>query len=155
MLKAKGFTLIELMIVVAIVGILAAVAYPSYTRHVEATRRTDAQASLMAFAQAMERLYSEDGTYAGADGDSTADITASTAPAPAIFASEAPLEGGVKFYDLVVMSASDVGYEIRAVGKNAQALNGDLRLTSTGVKGWDANNDDSFAASEACWKVSC
>jgi type IV pilus assembly protein PilE len=51
----KGFTLIEVMIVVAIVGILAAVAYPSYQDHVRKSRRAEAQSALMGLAAAMER----------------------------------------------------------------------------------------------------
>ena len=62
---ALGFTLIELMVVVAIVAILAAIAYPSYRSQIEKTRRADAKAVLMQAAQYMERLYTENGCYDG------------------------------------------------------------------------------------------
>jgi type IV pilus assembly protein PilE len=56
--RDHGFTLIELMIVVAIIGILAAIAYPSYQQYVERTRRSLAQADLLELVQVMERRYS-------------------------------------------------------------------------------------------------
>lgn len=64
--KQTGFTLIELMVVVAIVGILAAIAYPSYQSHVEKTRRNLAQADLLELAQWMERRYATGFDYRAA-----------------------------------------------------------------------------------------
>lgn len=61
-----GFTLIELMIVVAIIAILAAIAYPSYVQHVVKTRRAAAEACLLETAQFMERYYTTKLTYVGA-----------------------------------------------------------------------------------------
>jgi len=56
--KPHGFTLIELVIVVAIIGILAAIAYPSYTNQMRQTRRADCEAGLLILASAMERDFS-------------------------------------------------------------------------------------------------
>ncbi|KPY96418.1 type IV pilin protein [Pseudomonas tremae] len=65
---SRGFTLIELMIVVAIVGILAAIAYPSYTEYVKRTQRSAIASLLSEQVQALERYYSRisPSTYIGA-----------------------------------------------------------------------------------------
>lgn len=66
MLKQKGFTLIELMIVVVIIGILAAVAIPQYTDHLRRARLADATSQLASYKTQMEQFYSDRRTYAGA-----------------------------------------------------------------------------------------
>ena len=63
--KVRGFTLVEIMIVVVIVAILAALAYPAYGRFVQNSRMATAQGDLMELAQWMERQYSLNNTYAG------------------------------------------------------------------------------------------
>lgn len=61
--QTHGFTLIEAMIVVAVIGILAAVAYPSYTEYVARGRRAQAQTALLEAAQFMQRFYASNGRY--------------------------------------------------------------------------------------------
>ena len=63
-LKLSGFTLIELMITVAILAIIAAVAIPSYTSYVDRSKRAEARAALLDIAARQERFYSNNRQYA-------------------------------------------------------------------------------------------
>ena len=64
-IRIRGFTLIELMIVVVVIGILAAIAYPSYTRYVDRAAIADGRSALLAAAQQMERCFTRNDTYVG------------------------------------------------------------------------------------------
>ena len=64
MSNKNGFTLIELMIVVAIIGIIAAVAYPSYVEHVNKGSRTEAMTSLLDIANRQEQFFADNHRYA-------------------------------------------------------------------------------------------
>lgn len=61
----KGFTILELMVAAAVLGVIATFAYSSYAEHVQETRRTAAQAALLELANFMERYYTEHGRYNG------------------------------------------------------------------------------------------
>jgi len=63
--QVSGFTLIELMIVVLVAAILAAVAYPSFIEQVRKSRRTDAASALVDLAAKLERYYAGNGSYTG------------------------------------------------------------------------------------------
>ncbi len=67
--RAHGFTLIELMIVVAVISILAAIAYPSYVDSIRKSRRTDGQSALLDAAQKMEVFYARNATYTTVEAD--------------------------------------------------------------------------------------
>ncbi|SEA47843.1 type IV pilin protein [Microbulbifer marinus] len=151
MMKQRGFTLIELMIVVAIVAILAAVAWPSYQNQVRSTNRADAQGALLGLAQAMERHFTENGTYAGAAAGGADDGV------PAIFPTQSPLDGSNKTYNLSI-DVNDGGdaYILLATPFGAQAGDGLLRLSSSGEKAWDRGNDGAFAdPGDLCWNKVC
>ena len=61
--RHAGFTLIELMITIVIIGIIAAIAYPNYTRYVMETRRSDGQIALTQLAAIEEKFFTECNTY--------------------------------------------------------------------------------------------
>ncbi|MGE4405575.1 type IV pilin protein [Pseudomonas sp.] len=134
----RGFTLIELMIVIAIIGVLAAIAYPSYQEHVRSAKRADAQTALMELAQFMERYYTGNGRYVDAAGD-----------APDLPYTEAPRDGANKSYDLSLAAATASSYTLQAVPKASMTDDecGTLTLANTGAKGQDAG-----AAAGKCWK---
>lgn len=77
--KQSGFTLIEVMIAVVIIGILASIAYPSYTQYVTRTYRDSAKACLSEYAHAMERRYAESLSYKLKDDPQTPVLSCATA----------------------------------------------------------------------------
>ena len=144
-----GFTLIELMVVVVIISLLAMIAVPSYKMSVAKARRADAQSSLANFASAMERYFTENGTYLGAAGT---DATPADTGISRIFDHATPVDGDVKFYNLTIQSASAGSYILRATPLGVQASDGYLEITSSGIQRWDRNNDgDTGDSGEDYW----
>ena len=138
-----GFTLIELMIVLAIVGILASFAYPAYQTQVMKTRRGDAQASLTALAQAMEESYTNTMDYTVATlGSGTSDI----------FPSESPLDSQHKFYTLSIDGTNTTNrfFIIWAQAQGPQASDKcpNLWINSSGQRGATNKQDQSISD---CW----
>ena len=132
--KSQGFTLIELMIAVAIVAIIATVAIPSFQNSGTKARRTDGQSTLLAFAQAMERHFTINNTYLGAA------TSGGNTGSPAIFPTEAPVDSNTKYYDLTIQSATATTYTLRATPKNQQAGDGNIEIDHTGAKRWNGNS---------------
>ena len=148
----RGFTLVELMIVVAIIGIISTIAYPSYQGFVQSANRGAAQADLMAFAAAMERHKAAAFSYKGA-GEGGSDTGK-----PAVFHGHSPSAEQVtsKKYDLTIstVSASGSSYQLKAtpVSTGVQANDGNLILFSDGRRAWDKDGGGSVSNSEYCWR---
>ncbi len=142
----KGFTLVEVLIVIAIVAILAAIAFPSYESQIQKSRRADAQAALSALEQEMVRFKTLKNTY---------ENSANASGEPLIYHTQIPSDGAVKFYNLRITAADVNSYMLEAQPIGPMAGTGTLSLSSTGLKRWDRDNSGSFDATENCWNLSC
>jgi len=136
----EGFTLIELMIVIVIIGILAALAYPAYIDQVRKSRRADCAGVITGLAAAMERNFTEFNTYLGLAGTDAPPAAVNTGtPRPSIYPAKCPIEGATtKYYDLTISAATATTYTLTATRFGDQAndgICGDLTLTNTGIKG--------------------
>jgi len=140
----QGFTLIELMIVVAIVAILAAVGYPAYTEHVQRSRRAEAQAVLLQAAQFMQRFYAAHNRY-----NTQLDGTTAVALPGALQRSPAT---GTQAYaiSLQANTLTAGAFTLVATPQGPQASDtcGNLTLTHTGTKGVSGAN----ATVANCWR---
>jgi type IV pilus assembly protein PilE len=147
-----GFTLIELMITVAVVAILASIAYPSYQAQLRTSRRADAQASLMELQSFMERFFTENNCYENKGADGSCSSSGDNAD-PDLPFTVSPRSGTV-YYNLALTAATPNSYTLRAtpVAGGPQANDGMLELDQTGARRWDKNNDGDFAdTGETTW----
>ncbi|HVR93173.1 MAG TPA: type IV pilin protein [Casimicrobiaceae bacterium] len=120
-MRSLGFTLLEVMIVCAIVAILAAIAYPSYQSSVQKSRRAEAKSALLGVASQMERWSTEKGTYATA-----------TLGAGGVFANQSEHS----YYNLSLANLTATTYTVQAAPTAAQTGDpcGTLTYNYQGVK---------------------
>lgn len=130
-----GFTLIELMIAVAIVAIIAVIAVPSYQNQVIKGQRTDGRAALLETAQMLERCYTEHGKYNN--------------PAPGC---TPPTESSEKYYTIAATRTAS-SYTLTATPKSGAVMKDDkcasFTLDSTGIK--SAKTSGGTDNTKECW----
>jgi type IV pilus assembly protein PilE len=132
----KGLTLIELMITVAVVAILSAIAYPSYTNYVTKSRRADATAMLMQIMQAEQRAYTANSSY---------DTNLTNIGFP--LEKEVPSEGNhYKITATACGSGITSCVRLTAVPQHADAKCANLILDSTGAKSVSGT-----LSADKCW----
>ncbi|GHU43631.1 pilus assembly protein PilE [Betaproteobacteria bacterium] len=143
--RQQGFTLIELMIVVAIIAILSLIAFPSYRTYVQKTKRAECQGVMMAASGALERYYAVTMKYNGATG------LPERCP---VDADESSASYKLKYENPAVSGTAVPYFIITAEPQGSQAdPNGDkcktLTLNYQGIKGQDNGNP---LTDPACWK---
>lgn len=141
--RSRGFSLIELMVAVVVVGILASLAYPSFMGSIRKGRRAEAFAALTAVQQAQERWRANNSTYANS---------------LSLLALPSTTAGGL--YGIALANTGATGYEVIATGSSGGSQYDDGGCAKLGVKmdggnlsygGSAAGGTLSYAATSPCW----
>jgi type IV pilus assembly protein PilE len=131
-----AFTLVELLVVVAIVGILSAFAIPTYTKHVLTARRAEGKAALLAGAGALERYYTMNNTY----------TTSLSAAGVKAFSGD---NSSASAYTISVAAGSagiGTSFTLQATPQLSDGLCGNLSINQAGVKSFSGSG-----TVQSCW----
>lgn len=131
----RGFTLIELMIVVAVVGILTAIALPSYNEYIRRGHRAEGRTALLQAAQWMERAATANGDY----------------PLTAAFPTSMTSIASGRY--AISLTSDGATFTLTATPQNAQANDkcGNYTLTNTGLQGANGKTEGASGYDSSCW----
>jgi type IV pilus assembly protein PilE len=158
--RHKGFTLIEVMIVVVVLGILSAIAIPSYQQYIARGHRAEAQAALLRGAQWMERHFAENNSYA-ANTAGTATTGTSGTFATAAGVARVPTDTGVAQRYAITLAATATTYTLTATRQGSMATDrcGNFTVNQLGVRSaasfatsFGTGATGTAAAVRECWR---
>jgi type IV pilus assembly protein PilE len=146
--RHSGFTLMELIIAMVIIGILTAIAIPSYTAYIQRSNRAEARHAVLEASVWMERFRTERGSY-----DNPAGSGAQTLPvAMQCSPRNTTGTGTCRDYNVQVQAVNVVSYTLQAVpvvgGRMATDVCGNLSIDQTGLKQFTAGPG---ASQDVCW----
>lgn len=144
-MRGRGFTLIELMIVIAVLAILAAVALPSYRNSVQKSQRAEARGVLLEASQYMQRFYSQNDRY-----DQDRAGNAAAIPGPLATVPRGSASSGANYLVSFSGTPTVAGFTIQAVPRGSMASDkcGTLSLDNVGRR----TASGSGASVDECWK---
>jgi type IV pilus assembly protein PilE len=150
----KGFTLIEVMIVAAVIAILAAVAYPSYIDQMRKSQRAEGKAALMRAAQLLERSFTQNGAYpSGAAALST--LYGGASGVNVYSGADSPLtaaHGKFRIEYTPTAGAAPVEYVLRATPQTAAINDSDCPTLGIDSRGRRLVSGVVPPASSRCWR---
>lgn len=144
----KGFTLIELMIVVAIIAILAAIAYPSYQEYVRKTKRIESQAELISLAGQLQRYKVANFSFEKREADKTVPITLADLGHNAVLPNS-----GSALYDVSLTEVTANAWTLTATPKSntTQIMDGTFRLNHRDQRCWDKGKSTCVLSDTSNW----
>lgn len=149
-MRNSGFSLIELLVALAILAIVSAIAVPLYTQYADRTYRSQAMSDLLNCGQGLERFASIAFSYENA-ADTDADGLGDADAGPIAVQICDPQSVREARYAIAV-DGDDTGFTLTATPQGEMADDGLITYDSAGVRGWDRDDDDAIANDEQTWE---
>lgn len=149
-MRNSGFSLIELMVALAILALVSAIAVPLYTQYADRTFRTQAMSDLLNCGQGLERFASISFSYENA-ADTDADGIGDADAGPIATQICDPVSVQENRY-VITVDGDATGFTLTADPQGEMSEDGLLTYNSAGVRGWDRDGNDTIAAAEQTWE---